>query len=192
MHDWRRLTRLRNNFAWLRPLLRRSRRSGRNNTRRGGNSGANNRGSRRAGRRSRWRRCSSATRTHHDSRRRRLGRKLGLALGFLLTRQHCLQYIAGLGDIGEIDLGTILLLASRTRTTPRPCGTRAALKVATHPLRLARFDGTRMGLAVGHTHRFQSIENLLTLDFQLTRQIVNSNLTHPPLFVVLPIPVNWS
>jgi hypothetical protein len=49
-----------------------------------------------------------------------------------------------------------------------------------------RFNGTRMGLALGHAHRFQSVENLFTLDFQLTRQIVNSNLTHPPLFVVLP------
>jgi hypothetical protein len=53
-------------------------------------------------------------------------------------------------------------------------------------LSLVRFDGTRVGLAFGHTHKFQSIENLFTLDFQLTRQIVNSNLTHPPLFVVLP------
>jgi hypothetical protein len=53
-------------------------------------------------------------------------------------------------------------------------------------LSLVRFDGTRVGLALGHTHKFQSIENLFTLDFQLTRQIVNSNLTHPPLFVVLP------
>lgn len=43
-----------------------------------------------------------------------------------------------------------------------------------------------MGLALGQTQTSQSIENLFTLDFQLTRQIVNSNLTHPPLFVVLP------
>ncbi len=39
--------------------------------------------------------------------------------------------------------------------------------------------------AFGETHIFQSVKNLLTFDFQLTRQIVNSNLTHPPLFVVL-------
>ena len=49
-----------------------------------------------------------------------------------------------------------------------------------------RLDGTRVGFALGQTHEFQSVENLFTLDFQLTRQIVNSNLTHPPLFVVLP------
>jgi len=56
----------------------------------------------------------------------------------------------------------------------------------TNPLSLAGFDGTRVGLAFGQAHVFQSIEDLFTLDFQLTRQIVNSNLTHPPLFVVLP------
>ena len=43
-----------------------------------------------------------------------------------------------------------------------------------------------MGLAFAQTQTSQSIEDLFTLDFQLARQIVNSNLTHPPLFVVLP------
>ena len=43
-----------------------------------------------------------------------------------------------------------------------------------------------MGLTLGQTQTSQSIENLFAFDFQLTRQIVNSNLTHPPLFVVLP------
>jgi len=43
-----------------------------------------------------------------------------------------------------------------------------------------------MGFAFGQTQTSQSIENLFAFDFQLTRQIVNSNLTHPPLFVVLP------
>jgi len=56
----------------------------------------------------------------------------------------------------------------------------------THTLSFTRLDGTRVGLAFCQAHRFQSIENLFTLDFQLARQIVNSNLTHPPLFVVLP------
>jgi hypothetical protein len=42
-----------------------------------------------------------------------------------------------------------------------------------------------VSLAFRQIHVFQSVENLPALDFQLTRQIVNSNLTHPPLFVVL-------
>jgi hypothetical protein len=45
-----------------------------------------------------------------------------------------------------------------------------------------RFNGTRMGLAFGQIHGFQSVENLFTLDFQLTRQIVNSNLTQSASF----------
>jgi hypothetical protein len=43
-----------------------------------------------------------------------------------------------------------------------------------------------MGLAFSKAERLQGIQNLLAFDFQLTRQIVNSNLAHPPLFVVLP------
>lgn len=42
-----------------------------------------------------------------------------------------------------------------------------------------------MSLSLTYPHRLQGIENLFTLDFQLARQIVNSNLTHPPLFVAL-------
>jgi hypothetical protein len=113
-------------------------------------------------------------------------RKLRLPLRFLFFGQNRLKNIARLGDVGEVDLGTILLLAARARCSTRPCGTRAALKIAANTLSLMRFNGTRMGLAFGQIHGFQSVENLFTLDFQLTRQIVNSNLTHPPLFVVLP------
>jgi hypothetical protein len=58
--------------------------------------------------------------------------------------------------------------------------------VAAHTLSLTRLDGTRVSLAFRQADSFQCIENLFTLDFQLARQIVDSNLTHPPLFVVLP------
>ncbi len=53
-------------------------------------------------------------------------------------------------------------------------------------LRLVLFNRRRVSLAIRQIHIFQSIENLLTLHFQLARQIVDSNLTHPPLFVVFP------
>jgi hypothetical protein len=56
----------------------------------------------------------------------------------------------------------------------------------TYTLGLARFDGAGVGLAFTQAHILQCVQNLLTFDFQLARQIVNSNLTHPPLFVVLP------
>jgi len=106
-----------------------------------------------------------------------------LPFRFLLARQNRLHHIAGLGDVGKIYLGTIVLLASCAR---RRCWPGTALKMTANLLSLMRFNGTRVCLALGQTHKFQSVENLLTLDFQLTRQIVNSNLTHPPLFVVLP------
>jgi hypothetical protein len=122
-------------------------------------------------------------RTHHHSRSARPLRILSLSLGFLLPRQNRLHHIAGLGDVGKINLGTIVLLASCARRRRWP---RTALKMTANLLSLMRFNGTRVSLALSQTHKFQSIENLLTLDFQLTRQIVNSNLTHPPLFVALP------
>jgi hypothetical protein len=43
---------------------------------------------------------------------------------------------------------------------------------------------TGVGLALGQTEFRQNIKNLPTLDFHLTCKIVNSNLTHPPLFDV--------
>ncbi len=39
-----------------------------------------------------------------------------------------------------------------------------------------------MRLACGKAQFPQNIKNFAALDFQLTRQIVDSNLTHPPLF----------
>jgi hypothetical protein len=39
-----------------------------------------------------------------------------------------------------------------------------------------------MGLASGQTELCQYVKNLPALDFHLAREIVDSNLTHPPLF----------
>ena len=54
----------------------------------------------------------------HDHRRSRRGSrrtlgKLGLALCFLLLGQNRLEHVAGLGDIGEVNLGLIVLLGTR-------------------------------------------------------------------------------
>jgi hypothetical protein len=101
------------------------------------------------------------------------------ALCFLLACQNGLQDIAGFGDVGKVDLGTIVLLGARCG---RRSGPGAAFEVPTHLFGLAGFDGTRMGLAFGESQISQSIEDLFTLDFQLTRQIVNSNLTQSASF----------
>jgi hypothetical protein len=39
-----------------------------------------------------------------------------------------------------------------------------------------------VGLASSQTKLRQYVENLTALDLHLAREIVNSNLTHPPLF----------
>jgi hypothetical protein len=39
-----------------------------------------------------------------------------------------------------------------------------------------------MGLAAGQAEFRQYIKNLPALDFHLAREIVDTNLTHPPLF----------
>jgi hypothetical protein len=60
-------------------------------------------------------RCSAGSgRTHHDRRSCGALRELGLALGFLLLGQDRFEHVAWLGDVGEVDLGLILLLATRT------------------------------------------------------------------------------
>jgi hypothetical protein len=41
-----------------------------------------------------------------------------------------------------------------------------------------------MGLAVGQAEFRQCVKNLPTLDFHLAREIVDTNLTHPPLFEI--------
>jgi len=62
---------------------------------------------------------------------------LSLTLCFLLARQNGLHHIAGFGDVGEIDLGTILLLGAGTGGRGRLGPT---LKKSTNPLSLACFD----------------------------------------------------
>ena len=43
-----------------------------------------------------------------------------------------------------------------------------------------------MGLLFGYANRCQSIQDFSALDFQLARQIIDSNFTHPPLFCAVP------
>ena len=176
MDNRRSLARLRHDPARLRPgsrsnETRRNRRCRRRGT---SNSGTASRGGL-AGT------CSGSRWAHHDRGRRRCRtlRVLRRALCFLLARQNRLHHIAGLGDIREVDLGAIVLLGTRTRGWRRPG---PAFKIVTHAHGLMLLNGTRVGLAVRQIHMFQCVENLFTLDFQLTRQIVNSNLTQSASF----------
>ena len=62
---------------------------------------------------------------------------------------------------------------------PRP---RVLRKMRANLLRLVRFQRAGVGLAASHAEFRENVENRAALDFQLARQIVDTNLTHPPLF----------
>ena len=50
-----------------------------------------------------------------------------------------------------------------------------------HQIRFVFFQRTRVRLLLGNAHRGQHVKNLFALDFQLTGQIIDSNL-HPLSF----------
>jgi hypothetical protein len=75
----------------------------------------------------------------------------------------------------------------------RTCGPRAMLEVRTHFGRFLFLERTGMRFTRAQAQLRQYVENLAALDFQLSRQIVDSNLAHPPLFrFCYPKPVSCS
>ena len=107
-----------------------------------------------------------------------------LGFFFLLFGQNGLHHVAGLGDVGEIDLGLDALRGARGLGAQVAAGLRGALELRADLVRLVVLNRTRVGLAAGQAELCQCIKNLPTLDFHLACQIVDSNLTHPPLFSV--------
>ena len=103
-------------------------------------------------------------------------------LFLLLGGKNCLQRVAGLGDVGKIDLGGNSLRGTRGTAPAMDSWLGAATEVRSDLLGLVFFQRTRVGLALGQAEFRQYVKNLPTLDFHLACKIVNSNLTHPPLF----------
>jgi hypothetical protein len=101
---------------------------------------------------------------------------------FLFFGQDGLQDIAGLGDMREVDLGCNDLRGARRLGACRARGPRSALKLRAHLVGLMVFQGAGVGLAAVQAEFGKQVKNLLALDFQLARENVDSNLTHPPLF----------
>jgi hypothetical protein len=100
---------------------------------------------------------------------------------FLLFRQNGLHHVARLGNVREIDFGCDGLGSACRRG--RVCRRFSApLKVRANFVGLMLLNGARVGLALAQAKFSQNIKNLPTLDFHLAREIVNSNLAHPPLF----------
>ena len=146
----------------------------------------------------RSRRRRSRRRSHCDAmdgRCRRLGRSRGsgphrcmAATGFgflfLLFGQNSLHHIAGLGDVGEINLGCNGLETTRRSAAAVGTRPRSALEVRANLLGLMILNGTGVSLAFRQAELRQHVKDLTALDFHLACEIVDSNLTHPPLFKI--------
>ena len=92
------------------------------------------------------------------------------------------ESVTGLGNIREVDLGLDFIAVGASRPG-RPTGTlrRAGnAETGTHFVRFMVFERTGMALLLGDSDFGKHIENGLAFDFQLSCQIVDSNLAHPP------------
>jgi hypothetical protein len=100
----------------------------------------------------------------------------------LLLADDRLQHVSGLGDVRQINLGLDSVGSGlRSTGTSRSWAFAGAAEIGTHFIGFVVFQGTGMRLFLGHADFRQRIENRFAFDFQLSGQIVNSNLTHPPL-----------
>jgi hypothetical protein len=112
-------------------------------------------------------------------------------IGNALLLRDGAQHIARPRNIRQIDLGLDPIVAGNsTRGLPR---TRrclgAAAEMFPHQFRFVIFQRTGVRFLLRDTHRGQHVKNFLALDFQLTGQIVDSNLTHPLSFPLLLVPL---
>jgi hypothetical protein len=90
--------------------------------------------------------------------------------------------------VRKIDLGLDLRLAVAAGTLFAPGASALTSQILAHPLGFIDFDGTRVRLLLGDSDLGEDVKDLFTLDFQFPRQIVDSNLTHPP-FTLSRIPL---
>src|ERR1035438_6157069 len=105
-----------------------------------------------------------------------------LLLIFLLHGQNGLHHVAGLGDMREVDSWRYALRSARGRSSRVTARARSTLNVCTDLLCLVRLQRTGVSLAGAQTEFRQNVKNLPALDFHLAREIVDTNLAHPPLF----------
>jgi hypothetical protein len=92
------------------------------------------------------------------------------------------QNIARLGNMGEIYLGLDFVGIS-TAGASGPAGGlcfAGGVEVGPHFFRFVVFNGTGMSLLLRDSDHRKYVQNGLTLDFQFSGQIVDSNLAHPP------------
>jgi hypothetical protein len=101
------------------------------------------------------------------------------------------QHVAGTRDVRQIDLGFDFFFAvtggprgfARARS-----GFAAGAKMLPNQFRFILFQRTGVRLLFRNSYRGQGVKNFLALDFQLTGQIIDSNL-HPFSFSFASRPV---
>jgi hypothetical protein len=94
------------------------------------------------------------------------------------------EHVARLGYVREINLGAEFVIPG-AGVPGLFSGRRLGVggKVLPDLLRLVRLNRTGMGLLLGDADGGEHIQDFLALDFQLSGEIVNSNLRlHPPCF----------
>jgi hypothetical protein len=101
---------------------------------------------------------------------------------FLLLGLDSLHHVAGLGDVREINFGRNGLGGVRRSSAALASRPGCVLKMRTHLYRFKFFQRAGVGLSFGQAEFRQYVQNPATLDFHLAREIVDTNLTHPPLF----------
>jgi hypothetical protein len=103
-----------------------------------------------------------------------------ISLLLLLVGQNRFEDVTGLGNVGEIDFRRDGLRGAAGRAARGTA--RSAVKMHANLLRLILFQRAGVGLAGGQAELRQYVKNLPALDFHLACEIVDTNLTHPPLF----------
>jgi hypothetical protein len=103
---------------------------------------------------------------------------LGCGFG-LLALEDGLEGVAGLGDLGEVELRLVV-----GWLPVRGAAFAAVLEVFPDSFGLVGFDGAGMGLSC-HADCFERVQDWPALDFQFSCQIVDSNFAHPSLFASL-------
>ena len=145
--------------------------------RRGNHYGTRSRQNNRCRRNDRLRNRRSNHWPRHDGQGGRPGRRRNY---FLLLRNR-FENIPRTGDVRQIYLGLDLFFAAQR---PGCFGSRRgragrAPDMRPHLLRFMLLERTGVCLLLGHSHERERVENSLALYFQLSGEIVDSNLAHP-------------
>jgi hypothetical protein len=102
-----------------------------------------------------------------------------------------LEHISRLGDVREIDLGLDSFFGSRgARRLRRALAFGCGLEMRAYLLGFVVLERTGVSFFLGDPDERQHVENRFTFDFQLSCQIVDSNLTHPPSLSPPPCPLH--